>query len=187
MRILVAYATAHGSSKEVAQFIGRVLSTYSAEVTVANVVDIKSVEGYDAYVLGTPIHASLWLQEMCTFFDRFREPLMQKPMYFWITCIRSLEEDGKKHALQYYFDYKLLNDYQVRETAVFTGKLDTRDITRQEQWFLAANYDGKLLPGNIHQDYRDWQAIAAWANSIAVDLELSPVFETEQSGDIVSF
>jgi menaquinone-dependent protoporphyrinogen oxidase len=187
MKILVAYATAHGSTKEVAQFIGRVLSTYNAEVSVANVVDVQSVDGYDAYVLGSAIHASLWLQEMCTFFDRFGDPLSRKPMYFWITCIRALEEDGKKHALQYYFDYKLLEDYQVQEFAVFTGKLDTHEITRQEQWFLAANYDGKLMPGNINHDYRDWKAIAAWANNIAIDLKLAPVFETEQSGDIVSF
>jgi menaquinone-dependent protoporphyrinogen oxidase len=187
MRILVAYATAHGSTREVAQFMGRVLSTYNAEVTVANVVDIKSVEGYDVFVLGTPIHASLWLQAMCTFFDRFHDSLANKPMYFWVTCIRALEEDGKKHALQYYFDYKLLEDYQVRECTVFTGKLDTREITRQEQWFLAANYDGKIMPGTIHQDYRDWKAIAAWTNNIALELELKPVFEAEESGDIVSF
>lgn len=187
MKILVAYATAHGSTKEVAQFIGRVLSTYNAEVSVYNVVDVQSVEGYDAFVLGSAIHASLWLQEMCTFFDRFGDQLMRKPMYFWVTCIRALEEDGKKHALQYYFDYKLLEDYQVQEFAVFTGKLDAREITRQEQWFLAANYDGKLMPGNINHDYRDWKAIAAWANNIAIDSELVPVFESEQSGDIVSF
>lgn len=187
MRILVAYASAHGSTKEVAQFIGRVLSTYNADVTVANVVDVKSVEGYDAYVLGSAIHASLWLQEMCTFFDRFELQLAEKPMYFFITCIRALEEDGKKHALQYYFDYKLLEEYQVQEFAVFTGKLDTREITRQEQWFLAANYDGKLMPGNLHHDYRDWKAIAVWANNIAIDRELKPVFESVQSGDIISF
>lgn len=187
MKILVAYATAHGSTKEVAQFIGRVLATYNADITVANVVDIHSVKEYDAYVLGTAVHASLWLQEMCTFFDRFEDDLSDKPMYFWITCIRALEEDGRKHALQYYFDYKLLDAFQVRELGVFTGKLDTKAITRQEQWFLAANYDGKLMPGNLNHDYRDWKTIAAWANNVANDLEISPVFESVQSGDIVSF
>src|SRR5215216_4842008 len=150
MRILVAYASAHGSTKEVAQFIGRVLSTYNTDVTVANVVDVQSVEGYDAYLLGSAIHASLWLQEMCTFFDRFEDQLAEKHLYFFITCIRALEEDGRQHALQYYFDYKLLDSFQVREFGVFTGKLDTSAITRQEQWFLAANYDGKLMPGNLH-------------------------------------
>ena len=181
MKILVAYASAHGSTKEVAQFIGRVLATYNAEVTVTNVVDVQSVEGYDAYVLGSAIHASLWLQEMCTFIDRFEDLLARKPMYFWVSCIRALEEDGREHALKYYFDFKAMEPFDVREVAVLTGKLNTSAITRQEQWFLVANYDGKLSPGNIKHDYRDWQAIATWANNIAQDLELEPVFEPQES------
>jgi menaquinone-dependent protoporphyrinogen oxidase len=179
MKILVAYASAHGSTGEVAQFIGRILSTYNAEVTVANVVDVQSVEGYDAYVLGSAIHAGLWLQEMCVFTERFEDTLAQKPSYFWISCLRALEDDGRKHALKYYFDNKLLESFDLRKQAVFTGKLNVNAIARHEQWFLVANYDGKLNTGNINQDYRDWQVIAAWANSIAEDLELQPQFEAE--------
>jgi menaquinone-dependent protoporphyrinogen oxidase len=178
MKILVAYATTHGSTAEVAQFIGRVLSTYNADVTVSNVVDIQSVGGYDAYVLGSAIHAGLWLQEMCVFIDRFDNALAQKPSYFWVSCIRALEEDGRKHALKYYFDHKLLEPFDLRKQAVFAGKLNVNAITRHEQWFLVANYDGKLTTGNINQDYRDWKAVAAWANSIANDLQLVPVFDS---------
>lgn len=187
MKILVAYASAHGSTKEVAQFIGRVLATFNADVTVANVEDVQSVDDYDAYVLGSAIHAGLWLQPMLTFFDRFEYKLAEKPMYFWVSCIRSVEEDGRQHALKYYFDYHLLENYRVRDYAVLSGKLDTSAITRQEQWYLAANYDGKLTTGNFRNDYRDWTAISAWANHIAVDLKLIPVFESPQSGDVVSF
>jgi menaquinone-dependent protoporphyrinogen oxidase len=186
MKILVAYASVHGSSKEMAQFIGRILQTYDAEVTVANVVDIHNVEGYDAYVLGTAIHASLWLQDMCTFIDRFKDHLARKPTYFWVSCIRALEEDGRAHALKYYFDYKMLDAFDVREVSVFTGKLDTSNITRQEQWFLVANYDGKLTPGNMKHDYRDWQAIARWGNKIAQDLDLKPSFESLQAETVVT-
>jgi menaquinone-dependent protoporphyrinogen oxidase len=185
MKILVAYASAHGSTKEVAQFIGRVLQTYNAEVTVANVVDVQSVEGYDAYVLGSAIHAGLWLQEMCKFIDRFEDPLSRKPMFFWVSCIRALEADGRTHALKYYFEYKTMEALDVRDVAVLTGKLNVSAITHQEQWFLAANYDGKLAAGSINHDYRDWQAIATWANGIAQGLELDPVFESVQSGAIV--
>jgi len=181
MKILVAYATAHGSTAEVAQFIGRVFSTYNADVTVANVIDIQSVEGYDAYVLGSAIHAGLWLQDMCLFMDRFEEALKSKPSYFWVSCIRALEDDGRKHALKYYFDNKLLESFDLRKQAVFTGKLNVNAITRHEQWFLVANYDGKLTTGNINHDYRDWKAIAAWANGVANDLELVPVFDPVQT------
>ena len=184
MRILVAYASVHGSTRDVAQFIGRVFSIYDVEVTVADVKDVQSIDGYDAYVLGSAIHGGLWLQEMCAFTDRFADQLAQKPSYFWITCIRALEADGYEHALKYYVDHNTLRTITVRDIAVFTGKLNTDAITRQEQWYLASNYDGKLTPGTIKHDYRDWEAIAAWVNSVAKELQLNPVFEQRERRDV---
>lgn len=177
MKILIAYATAHGSTREVGEFIGRALRAYEVEVTVANVKEVQSVAGYDAFVLGSAIHGSLWLQEMCVFIDQFHDKLAEKPAYFWINCIRALEADGREHALKYYFDYKSLNSINVRDPAVFTGKLNTLENNQNEQWFLIANYDGKLTPGNLNHDYRDWGAIAAWANKLAKELDLQPSFE----------
>ena len=56
MEILVGYASAHGSTAEIATFIGKELEQREFKVTVANVADIKSLEGYNAYVLGSAIH-----------------------------------------------------------------------------------------------------------------------------------
>lgn len=180
MKILVVYASAHGSTKEVAEFIGRIFNAYNAEVTVANVSDVSSVDGFDAFVLGSAIHGGLWLQEMCNFTDRFKSQLARKPSFFWINCIRALEPDGYDHALKYYVDHNTLRTFNVRDVAVFTGKLNTAAITRQEQWYLAANYDGKMMAGNLNDDFRDWQAIASWTISIAADLQLTPSFEQKQ-------
>lgn len=185
MKILIAYASAHGSTKEIAAFIGRLFSAYNVEATVANVTDINSVDGYDAYVLGSAIHGGLWLQEMCNFTDHFARQLASKPSFFWITCIRALETDGYEHALKYYVDHNTLQALNVRDVAVFTGKLNTDAITRQEQWYLVSNYDGRMTAGNINNDFRDWQAIAAWAISIAKDLQLVPAFEQIASIDSV--
>jgi menaquinone-dependent protoporphyrinogen oxidase len=183
MRILVAYASAHGSTREVAEFIGRILSAYSANVTVADVRDVQKIDQYDGYVLGSAIHGGMWLQEMCAFTDRFTQKLASKPSYFWITCIRTLEPEGYEHARKYYVDHKTLESFNVRDIAVFTGKLNTSAITRQEQWYLAANYDGKIAAGGIKHDFRDWQAIASWAVSIARDLNLVPEFD--QTAEVV--
>lgn len=179
MKILVAYASAHGSTQEVAHFIGRMLSAYNAEVTVTNSKDVQSVTGYDVYVLGSAIHGGMWLQEMCAFTDRFAPELGAKPSFFWINCIRALEAEGREHALKYYVDHKTLQSLNVRDIAVFTGKLNTAAITHEEQWYLATNYDGKMAAGGIKHDFRDWHAIAGWANAIAKDLSLKPVFSSQ--------
>ena len=182
MRILVAYASAHGSTREVAEFIGRMLRVYNVEVVVADVKEVQGVGEYDAFVLGSAIHGGLWLQEMCVFTDQFQAQLADKPSYFWVSCIRALEADGYAHAAQYYVDHKVLGTLNVRDIAVFTGKLNTAEINRNEQWFLAANYDGKLTPGKINHDYRDWEAIATWSNRIAHTLHLQPSFDWVETG-----
>jgi hypothetical protein len=99
-------------------------------------------------------------------------------------CIRALETDGYVHALIYYVDHNTLRSFNVHDIAVFTGKLNTAAITRQEQWYLASNYDGKMTVGNIEHDFRDWEAIAAWANSTAKELWLHPVFVQPESRDV---
>jgi menaquinone-dependent protoporphyrinogen oxidase len=177
MKILVAYATAHGSTGEVAEFIARTLHTYNVEVDAKNVQDVGNLTDYDAYILGSAVHGSLWLKEMSVFTRRNQVQLARNPAYFWITCIRALEDDGRDYAQKYYFDPEILKAIQVRSTAVFTGKLRTDAITRHEVWYLAAHYDGRQIPGIINDDFRNWQEIAAWANSVAKDLGLSPVFE----------
>jgi menaquinone-dependent protoporphyrinogen oxidase len=178
MKILVAYATAHGSTGEVAEFIARTLRTYSVEVDVKNVQAITKLDEYDAYVMGSAIHGSMWLREMTLFTRRNLEQLARHPAYFWVTCIRALEEDGREYARKYYFDPETLKALQMRDTAVFTGKLRTDAITRQEVWYLASHYDGRQTAGILNDDFRNWQEIAAWANRVAQDLGLSPRFDT---------
>jgi menaquinone-dependent protoporphyrinogen oxidase len=177
MKILVAYASVHGSTGEVAGFMGRMLRAYSVEVDVKNIKDVENIADYDACVLGSAIHGGLWLREMSVFTRRSSDRLAQKPCYFWVTCIRALEEDGLEYALTNYFDHQILEVIHARNIAVFTGKLRTDAITRQELWYLASHYDGTQVPGIIKDDFRDWEAIAAWTNGIAKDLHLKPVFE----------
>jgi menaquinone-dependent protoporphyrinogen oxidase len=181
MKILVAYASAHGSTGEVAEFIGRILQTYNVEVDVKDVTSVKRVTGYDAYVLGSAIDGGTWLQTMCQFVDQFSYQLAEKPSAFWINCIRALEPDGYQHALKYYFDHKTLETFNLRSTAVFTGKLKLDAINQQEQWYLASHYDGKQPPILNKTDFRDWEAIATWANKLAKDLNLEPTFDTKVS------
>lgn len=177
MKILVTYATTHGSTAEVAEFMARTLRTYNVEVEVKNVKEVESLTEYDAYILGSAIHGGLWLREMSVFTRRNREQLGSHPAYFWVTCIRALEEDGRDYAQKYYFDPEILKALQVRLTGVFTGKLRTDAISHDELWYLASHYDGRQIPGIIKDDFRDWADIAAWTAKVAKDLRLEPVFE----------
>lgn len=166
MKVLVAYATTHGSTGEIAEFIGGVLKERDLEVTVARVNQIQSVEGYDAFVVGSPIYGGMWLTEMSQFLEKFSDELTSKPVYFWIVCIRVLEEDGYEAAKQEYVHKPTMEKIGVKDLGIFAGKLELESIDWNERWTLSARYEGKELPGTHNDDYRDWNAIRAWTTNV---------------------
>jgi menaquinone-dependent protoporphyrinogen oxidase len=167
MNILVAYASAHGSTAEIAEFIGKELAHRDFKITVSNVVDVTSVDEYDAFVLGSAIHAGMWLTEMSRFLERFQPKLAVAPVVFFMTCIRVLEPDGYQHALRDYVNQRVLDQINLKDLTAFAGRLQMDAVDWGERWTLAANYDGLTPPGTHNNDYRDWAKIRAWARKIA--------------------
>jgi menaquinone-dependent protoporphyrinogen oxidase len=180
MKILIAFASIHGSTAEVAQFLGRVLRVYNAEVTVLSAGQVTTVDPYDAFVLGTAIEDGMWLHEMFEFLDRFQAKVAKKPNYLWLNCIRVIEPDGYEHALKYYVHEPTIAALAARDVAVFAGKLKLESINWDERWLLSLRYDGIERPAFLNRDFRNWELIAAWGNKIAHELNLTPTFEDEK-------
>jgi menaquinone-dependent protoporphyrinogen oxidase len=170
MKILVAYASAHGSTAEVAVFIGERLRERQFDVTVASVRDVRTLDGFDAFVLGSAIHGGMWLASMGQFLDRWRGDFGARPVYMFITCIRVLEPKGPQHAVQHYVNYPVLNALNLREVKPFAGKLEMDAIDWDDRWTLAARYDGLMSPGSFNSDFRNWNALREWADKIADSL-----------------
>jgi menaquinone-dependent protoporphyrinogen oxidase len=170
MRILVAYATKHGSTAEVADFIGQVFHEHDLDTSVMAVDQVQSVEGYDAFVIGSPVYGSMWLTEISQFLQRFETDLSKKPVYFWMNCIRVLEPEGREQALAEYIHKPTMEKIGVRDIGVFGGKLKLDEIDWNERWTLSARYEGESLPGSRNDDYRDWNAIREWTKQIRQQL-----------------
>ncbi len=177
MKILVTFASAHGSTGEIATFISHILQAYGAEVDCFPVETMNDLRGYEAIVAGSPIHDGMWLQGLSLFFERFAQELAQTPLFLFITCLRVLEPGGYDHALSNYLYARTLEKLNVRDTTAFAGKVKLDTIDWNERWLLTLRYDGAELPQHLNQDYRDWYTIATWANKIAQQLKLKPVLE----------
>lgn len=170
MKVLVAYATAHGSTAEVAERISGALQKHGIHATSANVQEIASVEGYDAFILGTAVHAGTWLPDMTAFVKRTAPSIGQKPVYLWVNCIRILEQYGYDHVVEYYMVPEVLEGLNIREKTAFAGKLRLDEVDWNERWTLAARYDGTTWPSNFDGDFRDWEKISVWADKVAAEL-----------------
>ncbi len=171
MKVLVGYATVHGSTAEEAQRIADVLTKRGHIVTVADVKTLTHVDGYEAFVLGTAIEASTWLPEFKAFFKAFESQLADKPIYIWVNCIRVMEEYGMSHVMEFYMEPELTKNLNVRSRTAFAGKLDLKTVDWDERWSLAARYDGHAWPTNFDGDFRDWDKIDEWATLTANDLQ----------------
>ncbi|MBA3868632.1 MAG: hypothetical protein H0X30_05725 [Anaerolineae bacterium] len=171
MKVLVGYATVHGSTAEVAQRIGNVLTQRGHNVTVADVKTLTHVDEYEGFVLGSAIEAGTWLPEFKAFLKAFDTQLGDKPIYLWVNCIRVLEEYGMSHVMDFYMVPDLLKKLNVRSRTAFAGKLDLQAVDWDERWSLAARYDGHAWPSNFDGDFRDWDKIDDWATAAANDLQ----------------
>lgn len=169
MKALVTYASAHGSTAEVARFIGRVFDVYDVDVTVAHADTITDVGVYDLVVMGSAVHSSMWLPSLSQFMFRFEDELANKQSYLWLSCIIVVEPDGYNKALENYIWNEALDRLKLprERVQIFAGKMDWDGIEGNEKWILSSHYEGKELPGRVRGDYRDWQVIANWAHAVA--------------------
>ncbi len=62
-RILIAYATAAGSTGGAAELIGRTLVNHTAGADVLPVQKVTNIDDYAAVVLGSAIHGGKWLPD----------------------------------------------------------------------------------------------------------------------------
>jgi menaquinone-dependent protoporphyrinogen oxidase len=171
MKLLLLYGTKKGSTAEVADFIAAALREEGLEVDVANASDFREDIGtYDAFILGSPVYTGLWLPYVLQTIDTLIPAIGQKPVYCWVSCIRVLEPEGYQHVRQNYMPVEIFSRLNVQDVAVFAGKLDLNEIDFDERWTLAIRYDGVSNPTELTGDYRNWDAIRAWAHKIALHL-----------------
>jgi len=168
--ILVAYASRGGSTRGVAEAIGQTLTERGAHVDVRRMLDIKDVEPYSAVVVGSAIRSSAWLPEAMDFLTTHRAALSRKPVATFLVCITLAMPGAEKYKD---FVGNFMKDVRPlvkpKHEGYFAGALDYSKVPLvpeglQLRLLSAAS---KTPPG----DYRDWDAIRTWADSLNSLLE----------------
>lgn len=163
MKILVAYATCHGSTAEIAQRIADRLRASGDTVDCQPMTDLDTPDGYEAAVLGSPIHDQDWLPEATGFLARFGPTLGWGPV--WLFSV------GMPGALP-----GRLQGWAMQEEGQMAAKLASLIQSRGHRLFSGVIYKEHLTPGGRakfrlmggrYGDFRDWDAIEAWADSAA--------------------
>jgi len=92
MRVLITYATAHGSTKGVATEIGGRLAASGLSVDVLPAEGVGSLDGYDAVVIGSAVHNGAWLPPASSLIDHHVDELASRPV--WLFSVSSVGESS---------------------------------------------------------------------------------------------
>lgn len=166
MHILIAVASKHGSTREIAEAIADELSAWDILADIHSPSTVRSLVPYDAVILGSSIYAGNWLPEAKAFAAQFRAELAQLPVWVFSSGPLGADDPQPQHDRERLA--ASLARVTVRDHQIFVGKLDKSKLGLGER--MIANVvrapDG---------DFRDWGAIRAWASEIAVTLQPSVV------------
>lgn len=159
--VLVAYATVHGSTKEIAEVVADILGHAGLRADLKPAGEVRSLEGYNAVVLGAPFYMFAWHKDARRFLSRHRKALESLPVsIFALGPFHNKEEeldDVRKQLAKEIARYPWLRPTSIE---VFVGKFDPAHLRFPYSLIPAM----KSLPPS---DERDWNAIRAWATTFA--------------------
>jgi menaquinone-dependent protoporphyrinogen oxidase len=163
-RVLVAYASKHGSTAEIAERIGEVIRSGGHQVEVESAGAVGELEPYDAIVLGSAVYGGRWRREARGLLRRLRAGLGERPL--WLFSSGPVGEDEPDPSNRWHFPTKVRKAGEslgARDQVVFSGRVPPEPGNFMERSML------KNTPEE-QRDCRDFEAIAAWAQGISGEL-----------------
>lgn len=183
-RVQVVYGSRHGGTRGIAARIGEVLRAEHIDVEVADANDLSGDPPVaDAYIVGSGVYMGSWLREAVGFLERNETMLASRPLWLFSsgplpgsTAKMSGDpitdalgpKDGPGSGGRRKIDELSAITHPI-DHRVFTGAFDPDDPPRAiaERFVRMMPMSKGLLPPG---DFRDWQAIEAWAREIAARL-----------------
>lgn len=169
MTVLVAAASKHGGTDEIAARIGADLAEHGLDVEVKRLEDVRDLASYEAYVLGSGIYFGNWVKPARRFIDEHAAELAKRPT--WLFASGSIVGDppigDDPSALRAGLAERLVEVTRAREHKLFAGRLDLDDLG------LAEKLPVRMARGR-EGDWRDWVAVDHWAATIAHELQPAP-------------
>jgi menaquinone-dependent protoporphyrinogen oxidase len=148
--ILIAYATKHGSTHEVAESVAAHLAQAGVEAHTLPAARVRSLDEYRAVVLGAPLYMGRWHGEARAFLRRFRKELATKPLAVFALGPVKDEAEQWEHARRQLFDaLSHVPGVEPVSVGVFGGAIVPETL----------HFPLSHIPAG---DLRDWAAIEAW-------------------------
>jgi menaquinone-dependent protoporphyrinogen oxidase len=153
--ILVAYATKHGSTREVAEALADELRECGLEADTAPAALVDDLSPYDGVVVGGGLYMGRWHTDALRFLRRHRHALAVLPLAVFAMGPRTTDADQIAES-RAQLDRSLgkVAGVDPFAVAIFGGVVDPTQL----------RFPLSRLPAS---DARDWPTIRAWAGEVA--------------------
>ena len=166
MTILIAYASKHGSTQEIAERIAAKLRQMGKKAETRSVETVENPESYEALVIGSGIYYGSWLKAATEWVHQNQAVLATRPV--WLFSSGPLGAEVKDTEPQPKEIAEFQETIKPRDQQLFFGATDHSRLSFGERMMLKA----VRAPEG---DFRDWEAIEAWAASIAKNLSVASI------------
>lgn len=162
--VLVSAGSKYGATAEIAERIGRIMGEEGCDVTVSAPSAVDDPVGYDAVVLGSAVYAGHWVAEAKDLAKRIAG-LDERPQVFLFSS--GPIGDPPKPEEEPVDVTSIMEETAALEHHVFAGKIDRSNLNFAEKAIMVA----VRAPEG---DFRNWDAIDAWARRVAGRLTAAP-------------
>jgi menaquinone-dependent protoporphyrinogen oxidase len=164
-KILVTYASRLGSTVGVAEAIASTLAESGMAVDILPIPDVRDLSPYQAVVIGSAIRDRQWLPEAVQFVQNHQRILAQKPCAIFAVCMTLAMKNTQYHAAVKDWLAPVSRLVKPVSEGYFAGVLNIGKIPSlgDRLKFRISVALGVWSEG----DHRDWNAIRAWAESLA--------------------
>jgi menaquinone-dependent protoporphyrinogen oxidase len=152
-RILVAYASKHGSTEEVARAIGRHLRKAGHHVDIRKAAVVTDVDPYDGVIIGGSLYMGRWHADARKFLRRHRAALEGRTLAAFALGPLTNEESKVADSCKQLRNALTHLDVHPSCVTVFGGVVDPQKLPFP-------------LSRMAHTDARDWPEIEAWAGEV---------------------
>ena len=166
-KLLIAYTSRAGATVGVAGAVADVLRGEGTEVDVRPSKEVTDLSPYLAVVAGSAIYMGQWMKDTVKFVERHRDALSKIPVAYFAVCLtmKDATEENRYTAAAYLDPVrKKVPEVEPVSVGLFAGALDPSKLS-----FLFRAIVKKM--GAPEGDFRDWEAIRAWAEELAPLLE----------------
>jgi menaquinone-dependent protoporphyrinogen oxidase len=160
--VLVAYASKHESTAQIAERIAEAMRSAGCDAEARPAAEVDDLSRYAAVVLGSAVYAKRWQRDARRFARRHAAALRAMPVWLFSSGPFGAVEEHPTAPMPPFAEH-LAERLGARDNVMFGGRVPTDPGNFVERAML------KSTPAE-RRDARDWPAIEAWARGVAAQL-----------------